>query len=478
MPSRAVRLLLLLMVVAVAVRVAAVGLLWTRASAPQSYEHGEIAAHLVAGEGFVVRFLGVEGPTSQQAPWYPVLLAGAYAVWGVESDAAHLAVQLLQALVGGAIAPLVAWYGWSTVPDRPRVGTLAGLAAAVFPTHVYMVTHLQVVVWAAAGATALVALEAAPRGRGTTRRGLALGLMAGGLLLVDPILVLAVPVIAVAHGLAARHAPSGRSWFRGAAQAAVVGLVAAAVVAPWVVRNARVHGEFVFVKSTFGYAFWQGNHPLSWGTDKLTKPEARQLVDQHDGTLAGRNRALWEARHETIYIDDAALTAADRAELARRSEPDRSRYLFAQAVEFIRRDPGRYVALCGQRLRYFLLFDETNPKTAQPVYRATSLAWLLLAAAGLAVGWRRGQALGPGWAVFAAVTAFHALTITSARFRIPLEPLSLVWCGLAVDAGLRGLMMLRWGNVPGRGRVAWGQQGRAGRGTPLVHGAKAEPTAR
>lgn len=35
--------------------------------------------------------------------------------------------------------------------------------------------------------------------------------------------------------------------------------------------------------------------------------------------------------------------------------------------------------------------------------------------------------LWPTWAAFAAIMLFHALTITSARFRIPIEPLSFVW---------------------------------------------------
>ncbi|GIV26189.1 MAG: hypothetical protein KatS3mg027_0003 [Bacteroidia bacterium] len=36
-----------------------------------TYEYGEIAANLLAGKGFSIRFLGAEGPTSSQAPVYP-----------------------------------------------------------------------------------------------------------------------------------------------------------------------------------------------------------------------------------------------------------------------------------------------------------------------------------------------------------------------------------------------------------------------
>jgi hypothetical protein len=42
--------------------------------------------------------------------------------------------------------------------------------------------------------------------------------------------------------------------------------------------------------------------------------------------------------------------------------------------------------------------------------------------------WRR---LWPTYLVFALVTAFHALTIVSARFHLPLEPIEWIWAGLA-----------------------------------------------
>src|SRR5438045_2427623 len=82
-------------------------------------------------------------------------------------------------------------------------------------------------------------------------------------------------------------------------------------------RNARVHGEFVFVKSTFGYAFWQGNCALSEGTDKVVRPSVEKKLAPRGSGLQAANRALWEARHEAGYLDDIALTKADYRTLAR-----------------------------------------------------------------------------------------------------------------------------------------------------------------
>jgi hypothetical protein len=422
------------------------GLVWAVSgeqglAATYTYEHGVIAENLLAGRGFTVSYLGVTGPTSQQAPFYPFLMAGAYQWFGAGTPAAILAVRCLQCVAGTGLVLLVVWLAWSLVPERPSLGWVAGWGAAVYPTHVYMVTHMQVALWAALLLTLLVAIVASPRGRQSWRKAVLAGLVSGSLLLVEPILAIALPIVAVMFWLADLAAGStgqpagevrGRAGRLGRV-AASLGRVAAmagvsiAVIAPWLVRNYRVHHELVFIKSTFGYAFWQANNPVSWGTDKIPVTSAEATRRSHDGTPAGVHRAITEARLQTIYIDDVTLGPGGYREFQGLSEPARSRLLSARAWEFIRTEPGRYLELCLRRLRYFLLFDETNPKAANPVYRLSTVIWLSLALIGalaLRPQWPR---LWPTLAIFGVVLAFHALTIVSARFRIPVEPLSFIW---------------------------------------------------
>ena len=424
---------MLLCALALGLRICVVLALGGEHAGPLGYEHARIAENLLAGRGFSIEFLGSEGPTSQQAPFYPTLLAAFYWCFGAGTPQAILAVQLLQCVAGAAVVLVVVWLGWSLVPDEPGVGWVAGLGAALYPTHLYMVTHQQVALWAALLLTLLVAVVVSPRWRATTGGAILAGCLAGGLLLTEPILALALPVCAAAFWLARtpgrrsapdRPAPLGRVL--------LMAVVAAAMITPWTVRNCLVHGRFVFIKSTFGYALWQGNNPASFGTDKVPKPSAERLRLDHDGTLTGVNRALWEARHETLYIDDVLLKPTGYREFAGLSEPERSRLLGRRAVEFIRGNPGRYGRLCLARLRYFLLFDETNPKAANPIYRAATVAWLVLGGIGLLVCVPRWRAFWPTFAIFALVTLFHSLVITSVRFRIPLEPLAFVWAATAV----------------------------------------------
>src|SRR5262249_13827096 len=115
-----------------------------------TFEHGEIAANLLAGRGFSVRFLGAEGPTSQQAPVYPLLVAGGYALGGVGAARALVVLELGPAALGGVLVAGVLALAREVVPGRRWVARLSGLVAALHPTLVYAATHVQVALLAAA----------------------------------------------------------------------------------------------------------------------------------------------------------------------------------------------------------------------------------------------------------------------------------------------------------------------------------------
>ena len=133
-----------LVLLAIAVRAAAVLVLQSHHVPRSTYEHGEIAANLLAGHGFSVRFLGARGPTSQQAPIYPALVALAYAVGGAETPAALLTLELAQAILGGLLVLGVLRLAREVAPHQRAVSIAAGLIAALHPTLVYAATHVQV----------------------------------------------------------------------------------------------------------------------------------------------------------------------------------------------------------------------------------------------------------------------------------------------------------------------------------------------
>ena len=422
----------LLAALALLVRGAAIFILSGDVDGPQTYEHGEIARHLLAGRGFRVTFLGVDGPTSQQAPLVPWILTGCYALGGVDTPAALAWFGLLASLAGVGTTLAVVSLTRSLFPQRPRLPWIAGLIAALFPTHVYMATHVQAAPWATLLLTTTFALAARPTDA-RRRQALLVGLCGGLMLLVEPILVLTLPLAAWMMGPDEPAVSLPQRCLRQLGPMTLAACVTLSVIAPWLVRNRVVHGEWVFIKSTFGYAFWQGNHPRSWGTDKIPKPTDEALRTTHDGSLRGMHAALWAARHETLYIDDVLLKPAGYARFQGLSEPERSRLLGREAWGYLTADPWRYVGLSLGRLGYFLWIDPTNPKARSWPYRVTTAgAWLLLLVGLLQRdAWsRRGR---PVLIACLVVTLFHALTIVSARFRIPLEALVMPWLALGAE---------------------------------------------
>ncbi len=409
---------------AVLARAAAVLVLQSHTVPHSTFEHGEIAANLLAGRGFSVKFLGADGPTSQQAPLYPVFVAGAYAIGGVETPRSLLLLELSQSLLGGLLVLGVLRLSGEVAPGRRGMAAVAGLIAALHPTLVYAATHVQVALPAAVLLVWSLAMGYRAGRTGRDRDAIASGILLALLALTDPILALSGVGVLAAVAM-------GRGSLRASPRPIGLLLLAGAVgVLPWTVRNAVVHGELMFVKSSFGYAFWQGNCALSQGTDKVVRASVERVLRDRGEGLQGLNASLWAARHEAGYLDDVALSKADYQTLGAVSEPERSRILLRRALHDLRADPGRYGQLCLRRLRYFLLFDETNPKTRNVIYRASHLGLTLLAVAGLIVmpGATR-RRLGPTLLVVAVLTIFHALTIVSARFHIPIEPLLALWAG-------------------------------------------------
>jgi hypothetical protein len=419
---------------AIAVRAAAVLTLQSHRLPRSTYEHGEIAANLLAGRGFSMQFLGATGPTSQQAPLYPALVALAYAVGGPETPTALLLLELGQAILGGLLVLGVLRLAAELAPNQRAVSVAAGLIAAVHPTLVYSATHVQV---ALLGATLLAWTLAYAFKAGTSGcmvHVAATGGLLAALILTDPILALAGAgaLWAILQGASARRYSRAQTT----RLAALLVLTTATGITPWLVRNYLVHGEFVVIKSTFGYAFWQGNCALSEGTDKVVRASVEALFD--DGKipsgLASLNRKLWAARHKAGYIDDIALNREDIKLLGSFSEPERSRILFRRAINELRDRPGRYWRLCLRRFRYFWLFDETNPKSRVWAYRLSHLALTLAALLGL--GFASSDVRGRLWPTIVTallIALFHTLTIVSARFHIPIEPLMAVWAGAGLS---------------------------------------------
>lgn len=423
-----------LVLLAFAARLGAVLWLRTYLGDAGAYEHDPIARSLVAGDGFRYAFFSaVPELSGHQAPALPMLLAAGYALFGVATPMAKLFVQVILALLGslgaGALG-VVAWHWW----DR-RAMVAAMLGFALYPAFVYMPTRIQAVNWALAFLLVYLAgIVALREGRGTTRLAILTGLVAG-------LGVLGEPILAAPFGLCwlwlAWH---DRATWR---LPALVAGVAALTIAPWLVRNAVVLGKAGFVKSSFWYVAWQGNHPGATGTDKLAV--APEVADGLAWRIAGgpeTERLLDAARRQAVSVD-VAITAADSAALrALPSERARMEWFGARLRRELREDPASYLQVVAKRAAMLVWFDPTNPRSFVFAYRAPYLVLAVLGVLGvLLIGRDRRLAWPPGWPLWwcavGGLLLVHTLVITSARFRLPIEALLILPAAFAVSRGRR-----------------------------------------
>ena len=213
-----------LIALAIVSRVAAVWLLQSHVVPRSTYEHGEIAANVLAGRGFAVNFLGADGPTSQQAPIYPAMVAVAYAIGGVETPRSLLILELAQSVLGGLLVLGVLRLCRFVAPDSPWAAWFAGLVVALHPTLVYAATHVQV---ATVGATVLIWTLAWSYHTGSSQK-VRDAAITGGLLallaLIDPILSLAM--VGVAWSIGQGRSGHRRDRHRSIELIGVVGIVA------------------------------------------------------------------------------------------------------------------------------------------------------------------------------------------------------------------------------------------------------------
>src|SRR5438309_1066967 len=98
------RSLFWMIVVALGVRLAVVGLLYPERLNPDrdhwrfAGETGRIAQSIVEGRGFSSPFQGSTGPTAIMPPFYPSLLAGVFRLFGIYTKASALVTLSLDSL--------------------------------------------------------------------------------------------------------------------------------------------------------------------------------------------------------------------------------------------------------------------------------------------------------------------------------------------------------------------------------------------
>ncbi len=392
-----------------------------------AYEHEQIARSLLAGEGFRFSlFSHTPLPSSHQAPGIPILLAGGYAMFGPGSPFGRLAVECVNVLMAAVAAGSLGWiaFRWWGV----RAMSLAMLGFGLFPAFLYMPTRIQAVNWSVTFLILFVACFLALAQRpGSRRLAVATGVTGAVGALGEPILA----------------APFGCCWLwlgwraRSVRAPAIAMASFVLILSPWLTRNTLVHDRVTFVKNTFWYVFWQGNHPDASGTDKLrVSPEVRRELAWSAGLGRETEALLTAARKQAVSVN-VTLSEPEMGELyALPTETAKMRWFEHRVRSYVRENPADYAAISARRLGMLLWFDDTNPRSFVLAYRLPYLALFGLAAFGLASMARARQGpegFGFWLAAVGSLFLVHTLTIMSARFRLPIEALYVLPAAFAVD---------------------------------------------
>ena len=392
---------------------------------PNAFEHSGIADSLLKGHGFSRGEWGYYGPSSNQAPTYPLLLASLFGIFGVASSAAYAAAMIINAMVGAGTVWLTYLLA-RTFGARRSVAVTAAFLCAVWPTQIYAVTNVQAITFISAAIPALIVLFY--RSIRTGRLGACIGfsVLAGFSALTEPVLL---PAMALS-GLLFLIWRSELPWNLRVRNAVILLLVAVTIVGPWTIRNRIVHKAWMPVKSTFWVNVWKGNNENATGTDRLALTE-QQLTRLKDLPLWEADALVRGSEFDARRQYDM-LTEAQVALLEGKPEVEREQIFRGFALDWIRANRSRYVELCLLRLAKSLWIDWDNPKARNEIYVSFRAFLLLFGSIGLFLALQRRWSLLYPLIIFGSCLLVYTLTITAARFSIPFEPLAFCLAALTL----------------------------------------------
>lgn len=353
-------------------------------------EIGRIARSISQGHGFSSPYWAPTGPTAQQPPVYPYLLAGSFKLFGVYTPGAGFAILSLNSLFSALICLFLLLAGREAFGET--AGTLAAWAWAFWPSAALIPV---IRVWHESLAAFLLAvlfwMTLRIKEPGSTRNYLIFGALWGLAALTNPVILSTLPFL-----LGWVYYRRRKRRLRWARPLALTLAAAAIVMLPWLVRNYVVFHKPVFVSDDLAMNLHLGNHAGATGA-------------YTEGVQPAENVGEWKQYQR---LGELAYMEAKRR----------------QALSFITSHPGEYVWLCLQRFGElwiwtgsFRPFGSVFPSL---IWQAFYFALPLLALAGLALAFR--QRVAAAWPLTFILCAFLGTYVVieygSPRYRHPVEP--------------------------------------------------------
>jgi 4-amino-4-deoxy-L-arabinose transferase-like glycosyltransferase len=340
----------------------------------------DLAVHVAQGLGFTDKS---GSPTSYIGPGLPFVLLLPISVFGSDM----LTIRLFMCFIESLLVPACYLLGKSMSGSR-TIGLIAAATAVVFPTWIIPSGAILTDITATIATTLLVCMLIESHRRESLLWATGAGILWGSSILIRAVSLSYAPAIILWLVIVSR------GWRRRLGAIAAVVISAGCILAPWTIRNTRVHGTFVPVSTQGGFELYKSNNPEATGI--LAKDHA------HFSEVLGHR-------------------------YPNQSEAARNQLFQADAVRFILENPYRFAELCLVRLlQLWKLYSPRVPLT-------NSLA--VIASFGLALPFffiqalRCGSHRGPEMLVLSVIichTAVHAIYGSLVRYRLPLEPMIVV----------------------------------------------------
>lgn len=350
------------------------------------WEMGRIGRALATGRGFSDPFNEPTGPTAWEPPLYPFLIAGVFRLLGVYTHASALVLLTINSIFSALTCiPIF------LIARRSTTETVAIWTAwlwALLPNVTYWSTRW---VWETSLAALLLALlfwlALATEEQDGWQPWFAFGLLWGVAGLTNTSLLAFLP----ASGLYVwyRRSRLGRRSLAGVVLASAVFI---ACIAPWLIRNHRTFGRWIFIRSNFGAELRIGNGPHADGTWQEYLHPTQNVYEM------GRFRQLGEL----AYVD------------VRKRE----------AIAWIRQNPREFLFLSFKRFVYYWAgIPKLSVFPPPEVKNSLFLASSLLAVLGLFLMLRQRR---PGawlflWLILL-YPAIYYIVFPHPRYRHPIEP--------------------------------------------------------
>jgi 4-amino-4-deoxy-L-arabinose transferase-like glycosyltransferase len=375
------------------------------------FEMGRIGRSLAQGEGFSNPFNETTGPTAWEPPLYPFLIASAFRAFGKYSRASAIVLLSLNSIFSALTCIPIFLIAKRCFDEK--VATWTSWTWALLPSVIFWCTRW---VWETSLAAMLLAmifwLTLVMDERDGLKQWLQFGLLWGAAALTNTALLSFLPVsgLWVWNG----RAKVGKRSLGGVILASVIFV---ACITPWLVRNQRTFGQFVFIRSNFGAELRLGNGPGASGTWMDYLHPTKNVFEMR------RYRELGEL----AYV------------------AERKR----EAMTYIRED---YARFAGLSLRRFVYYWGGLPKASENPILAFFRNSLFLASSVLAF-WGLGRALRkhkPGaWLFFWLIVSYplvYYFVFPHPRYRHPIEPeLGILMVYVISEAGARYRSLPRTG---------------------------------